>query len=242
MTLPFAGRFLAGSFILLQAVDFCLTQLLLGGVRADVYEANPLAMRILHTHGWSGLALFKLLCTFIGLAAVGLLWRRRASMARRVLLGMCLVMASVVAYSGTLLAGPEDPEMAELPRLEKVANHIDRHFDVLRQFDQAKVKLCQDLLAGRRDIAATLADMRQCLEQYSPHLLPHHRATLPDSHDEGLVLTYLYHKVSSLVVSKPGSKEQLQRLRRGILERYPGATLVEFGSSDTLPWVARREG
>src|SRR4051794_13033553 len=64
MALPSASRLLAGSFILLQAVDFCLTQLLLGGARADVYEANPLAMRILHAHGWSGLALFKLLCTF----------------------------------------------------------------------------------------------------------------------------------------------------------------------------------
>jgi len=238
MTLPSAGRLLAGSFVLLQAVDFCFTQLLLGGARADVYEANPLAMRILHAHGWSGLALFKLLCTFVGLAAVGLLWRRRASTARRVLLGMCLVMASVVVYSGTLLAGPEDPEMAELPRLQKESSHIDRHIVMLRRFDETKTRLCQDLLAGRRDLEASLAGMRQCLEQYGPSLLPHHRSTLPDWREKGHLLSYLYHKVSSLTASQPHGKEQLRRLRAGILERYPDARLVEFGSSQELPWTA----
>jgi hypothetical protein len=239
MTLPSAGRFLAGSFILLQAVDYCFTQLLLDGVRLDVYEANPLAMRILHAHGWSGLALFKLLCTLVGLAAVALLWRRRASTARRVLLGMCLVMASVVVYSGTLLTRPADPALAELPRLEKESCHIDRHFDMLREFEQAKTQVCEDLLAGRRDLQASLAGMRQCLEKYAPHLLRHHRATLPDSKHKELVLAYLYHKVSSLIAFQPGSKEQLRRLRQGILKRYPDAALIDFGSSEQLPWVAR---
>jgi hypothetical protein len=237
MTLPSAGRFLAGSFILLQAVDFCFTQLLLDGARADVYEANPLAMRILHAHGWSGLALFKLLCTTVGLAAVGLLWRRRASTAHRVLLGMCLVMASVVVYSGTLLAGQEDPETAELPQLQKQATHIERHFDVLRRFDETKTRLCQDLLAGRRDVESALAGMRQCLEQYGPSLLEHHRANLPNSRQKGLVLAYLYHKVSSLAGAEPQSQERLRRIRQGILERYPNAHLVEFGSGQELPWV-----
>jgi hypothetical protein len=241
MTHLSAGRFLAGSFILLQAVEFCLTQLLLGGARGDVYEANPLALRILHAHGWSGLALFKLLCTFVGLAAVGLLWRRRASMALRVLLGMCLIMASVVAYSGTLLAAPEDPEMAELPHLQDQATDIERHFDVLRHFDETKTRLCLDLLAGRRDLESSLAGMRQCLEEYGPQLLSYHRAHLPDSHQKGLVLTYLYHKVSSMADSTPGGKEHLRRLRQGILERYPEANLIEFGLGDKLPWVASTE-
>jgi hypothetical protein len=241
MTLPSAGRFLAGSFILLQVVDFCFTQLLLDGVRGDVYEANPLALQILHAHGWSGLALFKLLCTSVGLVAVGLLWRRRASMARRVLLGMCLVMASVVVYSGTLLAGPEDPGTDELPLLEEQSSCIDHHFDVLRRFDETKTRLCQDLLAGRRDLEASLVSMRQCLEEFGPSLLAHHRASLPDCQQKGLLLSYLYHKVSSIVGSRPEAREKLRRLRQSILERYPDANLIEFGSPSELPWLARAE-
>jgi hypothetical protein len=238
MTLPFAGRILAGSFVLLQAVDFCFTHLLLGGARGDVYEANPLAMRILHLHGWSGLALFKVLCTFVGLAAVGLLWRRRASVARRVLLGMCLIMASVVVYSGTLLAGPEDPELAEMPQLLNEATDMDHHFAVLRQFDEAKTRLCQDLIAGRRDIPASVARMRQCLERFGPRLLAHHRSTLPDIHKPRLVLSYLYYKLSAVVTTRPGGREQLRRLRRVILNRYPDAILVEVASGEQRPWVA----
>jgi hypothetical protein len=241
MTLPSAGRFLGGSFILLQAVDFCFTQQLLEGVRPDVYEANPLATRILLAHGWSGLALFKLLCTLVGLAAVALLWRRRASTARRVLLSMCLVMASVVVYSGTLLARPADSALADLPRLDKESCHMDHHFDVLREFNQTKTQLCEDLLAGRRDLQASLAGMRQCLEKYAPHLWPPHRATLPDTRHKELVLAYLYHKVSSLVAFQPGSKEKLRRLRQSILERYPDASLIDFGSREQLPWLARAE-
>src|SRR5262249_29573761 len=125
--------------------------------------------------------------------------------------------------------------------LQKQATHIEHHFDVLRRFDETKTRLCQDLLAGRRDIESTLAGMRQCLEQYGPSLLSHHRANLPNSRQQGLVLAYLYHKVSSLAGPRPESREQLRRIRQGILERYPNTHLVEFGSGQALPWVAAAE-
>jgi hypothetical protein len=245
MTLPHAGALLAGSFVLLQAVDFCLTHLLLAGVRPDVYEANPLATHILKDHGWLGLGIFKLLCTLAGLIAVGLLWRQCAAAAQRVLVVMCLIMVSVVVYSGTLLAGSVDPAADHMSVLRKEANIIAERFDRLRKFEDLQVRVCEDYFAGRDSLDEALARMGQCLEVHTHHLLSAHRDNLPKASRKDHVAAYLYLKVSTLAHSRIGAGERLMHLRQTIHDRYPDLVLLDFSDGvlrSKLPWVAHTAG
>jgi len=241
MKLPTIGRLLAGSFVLLQAIDFCLTRLLLEGARPDVYEANPLAIRILHSQGWVGLALFKLLCTAVGLLAVDLLRRRQAAAARRVLLVMCLVMSSVNLYSGALLASPADKDAEDLTALKQESSGIDQQFDSLHQFAAARTQICEDLLAGRTDLDNALVAMRECLEEHSPRLLPYHRTNLPNVSRQDHVASYLFLKASALVSQQPDFQARLQELRETLQQRFPSIVLVDLQMlklNHPLPWVA----
>src|SRR5262245_2234718 len=101
----------SGCLVLLQGVDFLLTWTLLeGGVRSDVYEANPLANAILVRQGWQGLAGFKAVCTGIALGAGLLASIRRPAVGLRLLAVECVVMLGVVGYSAALLQKPAEPE------------------------------------------------------------------------------------------------------------------------------------
>src|SRR5262249_53420370 len=115
---------LACCLVLLQGADLSLTYLLLARPQPDVYEANPLAAAVLTRHGWAGVGAFKLLCCLVTVAAALLVCRRRAAAGARLLVGLCLVMALVVGYSGALLAWPPGPP-PEVSRLAEQGAHLD---------------------------------------------------------------------------------------------------------------------
>jgi hypothetical protein len=100
-------------FALLSLTDFVQTYALITRGDGAVYEANPVANAWLESHGWGGLAAFKLgaVAVFVG-AAVLLAMRRPRAGAGVLALG-CLALLSVTIYSSRLIANSDQPREME---------------------------------------------------------------------------------------------------------------------------------
>jgi hypothetical protein len=212
---------------LLQAADFCLTRaLLVGGVRSDVYEANPLANHILRRYGWAGLAGFKSACSLVALSAILLIWRHRAATGVRLLVVMCLVMGGVVGYSGALLAAPaESPE--DLSVLVSQANDLNDSLAAMRKLDAERRAICRDLLEERIDLPKAVEQMRTCVARFAPAMRHCNRGDFPHPDDEDGLAGYVYHHATRLHAVLPGLSRQLNRLGSETSERYPAAPLFD---------------
>lgn len=93
---------LAGLFVLLSVVDLLLTFWLLETKGGRVYEANPVANRILQTSGWPGLLAFKGTCVLFAVITVSILAQSRPVIAHRLLGAGCLTLLMTVLLGGTL--------------------------------------------------------------------------------------------------------------------------------------------
>ncbi len=219
---------LLACFISLQAADFCLTwALLAGGVRGDVYEANPLANRILGRFGWVGLAGFKSACSLVALSAILIVWRARAVAGARLLALLCLVMGGVVGYSGALLAAPEPHDDPALSALTSESRSLSDSLVAVASLHNERSALCRDLLDERIALPAAVERMRACLARHAPALRSRNRGDLPDHDDDGAVAGYLFHHATRLYLRDPGAAPRLARLADRTSERYPAAPLLD---------------
>lgn len=110
-------------FALLSLTDFVQTYVLITRGDGTVYEANPVANAWLESHGWSGLAAFKIGAVVVFVGAAVLLAVRRPRAGAGVLALGCLALLSVTIYSSRLIANSDQPrEMEE----EIVVIDLDR--------------------------------------------------------------------------------------------------------------------
>jgi hypothetical protein len=223
---------LLACFISLQAADFCLTwALLAGGYRRDVYEANPLANRILGNFGWVGLAAFKSACSFVALSAILLVWRYRAAAGVRLLVTLCLVMGGVVGYSGALLAAPEPKEDdAVLRALAAEAQSLSNAIAAIGRLDRDRAVICRDLLEERINLPVAVEQMRTCLDRYAPLMRPSNSGDVPESGDDNALVGYLYYHTTRLYFRDSSIAPKLIRLADDTSERFPSAVLFDARS------------
>jgi hypothetical protein len=90
-------------YALLSVVDYALTSALIEASDGVVYESNPVAAAFLDSHGWPGLAAFKIAGVLAFIAAVGVLSLRRPRLAAGLVAAGCAVLLSVTTYSHRLL-------------------------------------------------------------------------------------------------------------------------------------------
>ncbi len=89
------------AFILANVLDIFMTYLLLVGERH--FEANPIARYFLEGWGLKGLAGYKLAMVSFVCVIAQVVARVNVTTARRLLIGLTLVVGAVVAYSLALL-------------------------------------------------------------------------------------------------------------------------------------------
>jgi hypothetical protein len=208
--------YLIGGLMLLQAADFVFTYLLLdGGVRGDIYESNPLARSILDRGGWLGLAAFKLSITAVVLSAVAVVARRRRVAAIRLLVVLCLLMLGVNVYSGTLLAAPDQEKVSEQKALAVEAD-LGSRMGACAEFIRERDQVCDEMLAGRRDLNAAIQDMTDLVVHFAPRtrMPPAARMPNPQRRDEiALYLDFhLRHRASDRGLDAPGLQGMSQEL------------------------------
>jgi hypothetical protein len=90
-------------YALLSAADYVLTSALIESSDGVVYESNPVAAALLDTHGWKGLAAFKIAGVLAFLLSVGILILKRPKLAVGLIAAGCAVLLSVTTYSHRLL-------------------------------------------------------------------------------------------------------------------------------------------
>lgn len=226
---------LTSCFVLLQGIDFFFTWLLLeGGIRQDVYEANPVALAILSRHGWAALAGFKALCSLVALGAVLLACRYYGTVGLKLLALLCLIMGGVVGYSGVLLAQPTDSRMSLMVREESrevMLMHRIRH---VQGFDRERTEICKKLLRGDLDLQAAMVQIRLCLQRYDLLLSAVEKQRLPDFTQPDQVASYLYHYSSRVAEGSPQLLPVLERIGSEMQQRYPSAVRVQRISANPL--------
>jgi len=205
--------YLVCGLLLLQAADFVFTYLLLsGGVRADVYESNPLANSILNRGGWLGLAAFKLGITSIILSAVVAVARRRRLAAIRLAVVLCVLMLGVNVYSGALLASPDQTDAIDARTMQHKAD-LARRMDACTEFTLARDRICDGVLAGRLDTDSALQQMADLVRHFAPRAcMPKvARLPIPERHDElALYLDFhLRHRARDRGLELPGASQEL---------------------------------
>jgi hypothetical protein len=193
-------RWRLAGLVILQGLDLVLTGLLLSGqVRADIYEANPLAQRVLNVGGWGALAGVKAVCTLVALSAALLVLRWRPAAGQRLLALLCLLMLGVVGYSGALAVGPASADQRLLDRQRQVERDIDRAQRSLGEFVQQREAMCLDLLAGKLSLLEAINRHQDLIDQYEGDLIAAYRRTLPRRDEPAAQASYLVGLVSRMV-------------------------------------------
>lgn len=103
----------AAVFALLSLADFVQTYVLITRGEGRVYEANPVANAWLESHGWGGLAAFKLGAVTVFAGAAIVLAVRRPPVGAGVLALGCLALLTVNFYSSRMIANSDQPRKAD---------------------------------------------------------------------------------------------------------------------------------
>jgi hypothetical protein len=162
----FAGRkrVLICIFVLLSAADLVLTCWLLRPDSGGVYEANPLARRVVEGAGWLGLTGFKVLMVLFALSLIGIVARYRPWLARSVLQGGCALMGVLVLYSGVLVAG-ERPRRQEqeqaMSKLNSRGQQLDGEIARKRHFLERFAELGSAVSRRSMSLEDAIADLEQ---------------------------------------------------------------------------------
>lgn len=196
-------RLLVLGLIVLQTLDLILTNLLLSGyLRADVYEANPLARWILTTGGWAGLATFKAGCTAIAILAALLVTHWRPATGHRLLVLMCVLMFGVVSYSSVLAAQATDPEF-QIESLTQANDDLDKAQQSFQTYLEMRNTLCIALLRGEVSLLQAVLSHQDLLDEYSSNFVGAYRDRLPKRYDISAQTTHLLHLSARLIEEKP---------------------------------------
>lgn len=196
------GLWLVVGMVVLQGMDFILTGLLLSGqVRMDVYEANPLAQRILTAGGWLALATFKALCTLVALAAAVLVLRWRPETGRRLLAGLCLVLLGVVGYSAALAGGAGNNQ--ELAPLHSDGLKVEQAQVTLRQYIRQRNDLCAALLLGEVSLAEAVERYPHIAAKCDTAMLAAFRRHLPTHAEPAARASYLLGHLARMLPDFP---------------------------------------
>jgi hypothetical protein len=172
-------RLLAVAFVALTLLDLVLTAVLLRTPGECFYEANPLADWVLREGGWLGMSLYKFGCAGMVLAVVGLLVRRHARAARRVLLVGCPILAVVVGYSVYLL-GANWGEWQDLHTAQAKAEHLQASFEGQRAYKQKVRKLAEDVATRRLSLDSAVRELDDSLSSLGHDPLPVLQTLFPD--------------------------------------------------------------
>lgn len=229
---------LVGSLVALQALDFVVTwQLLSGGVRSDIYEANPLARFILNTLGWGGLALFKASVTALALGAVLYVARERPRTAQFLLMGLCLMVLVVVGQGGRLLASTNNITSNQTRILEQRQELLVNQMQSVADFTKSRDAILVDLLEGRIDQESAIAQIVACINAHRPKLDSFQKKNLPPTDQIHHVASYVYFHLVTLARIRDRSAD-LSYLGQDLTDRIPGVVLLEPGTlhSFDLPW------
>jgi hypothetical protein len=89
-------------FTSLSAADLCLTSSLLQHGGGSIYEGNPIANAWLHSYGWTGLVIFKVMAMAVVIGTCAFISLSRPRAGGLVLVFACAAVAVVVVYSCSL--------------------------------------------------------------------------------------------------------------------------------------------
>jgi hypothetical protein len=221
------------ALLLLQGADVVLTWRLLT-TRPDVGEANPLALAVLQRHGWAGAVALKLACTAVAVGSALLVSGKRPALGRGLLVALCAVMATVVGYSGALLAGPPSADHALLKNSERVSAELDLQWQHMRALQGRRDAVCAELMAGRVTLPQAVGQMTEALEERRERIQGKGQASWPRPDRPGEVARFLVSFCAE--VGRPADRESaLRDLRGQVARHYPAPR----GSGGPLPgWRA----
>jgi hypothetical protein len=220
-----------------------LTWRLLSGARPDVYEANPLAAALLEQFGWGGVALLKCGTSALIVLAILLVARRRPRVARRLAAGLCLLLASVVGYSGWLLSRPIDPLVQQLPHMAEEEARLTRMIAGVARFGNRRQAVCTAVLKGQIDLPTGVRRMRVILDEEKPNLSDHVRSYLPASDRPEEVASFLYYHASRLADAGVVEASLVEGLERQMSHDFPTAPRMNYRQAALcvpFPWGESR--
>jgi hypothetical protein len=90
-------------YVILGAIDFIDTYVLIKSGDGTVYESNPVAATWLKDYGWKGLAVYKVAITSVLVLTVLIIRRHRPQLAAVLATVACLSLLAVTLYSRKLL-------------------------------------------------------------------------------------------------------------------------------------------
>lgn len=208
----------------LQTADLSCTYLLLdGGARGDVYEANPLARRLLDAGGWGAVAAFKVGLTAVAVAAAWAVSRSKPAAAARLLGGLCVLMLAVNVYSIWLLATPDAAALAERDARRR-GESLAHRAETTRLFVAARNELLDDVLDDECDTAEASRRMAELIRTHGPAMRLPAVVRLPEPGRHPEVMAYLRHHLRD------------RAEERGMGERFAAVPKPAFDPL-TPPWA-----
>lgn len=222
---------LLGAFVLLQAADVLLTWLLLTG-RPDIVEANPVALRLLQSHGWAGAIALKAATTTVAVACVVVVSRRRPAAGRALVVGLSAVMLAVVGYSAVLLARPVAADLD--PDEVRQAMSLDGQREARLALIRSRNEATSGLLDGRLGLVEAVEGLSDHLRQHWPALAPRSQSVWPSPDHPEQVARYLvaHCAFAAQANDRPAA---LRQVRDQLRRHFPQTGAGEVG---LLSWRA----
>jgi hypothetical protein len=143
-------------FGLLSLFDLLLTAWLLTRPEQVVYEANPVASRVLHLWGWPGVIALKLGCVLLACGVGVYLYRRRPRAGFGVFTFGCAITGAVVLYSGCLAAALDNTSV-EQQRSREEGVEIDLKIAQLREYNECLNQIAAELNTGQVSLSEGIA-------------------------------------------------------------------------------------
>jgi hypothetical protein len=214
-------------FVCLSLTDLVLTWHLLSHGDGQVYEGNPLARWWLAHYGWLGLTLFKLSLALFVVGLTLVIARQRPRAAGKVLVLSCVILATVVLYSGLLawaVAGRSvapglcDPEVAAVSDRSR---DLDRQRERVGAYQQLLERLSADLIAGRRTLPEAVGLLAESERGRSPDWLRYLGRAYPGRSEQArLAANLVYHALFLLQGGSSVDEETARRLAADYRQCY----------------------
>ncbi len=196
---------LAVTFLAFSTLDFLLTWCLLGTPGGGVYEANPIAARLLTAFGWLGLAAYKVACLSVVLGAVATLRLWRPAIARRVLVLGCVVLGGVVGYSAVLLheTSPNREERILLEHERARSRNLREEFEKSQLFIQKTNDLAEAMACHGLPLDQAVTQLKGYLATIEYDPLPLLRKFTRLENDQAALAAKLVRHVGFVVQENP---------------------------------------
>lgn len=220
--LPHRIWFALMAFTVLSFLDLLLTWHLLKNPAGGMYEANPLAARILAAYGWLGLGVFKLLCVVVVAGIVIALARRRRRAAYGVARAGCWIVAGVVGYSACLLSDAgADPDAARLRAAHQRHEELNARLENQAAFGEQTAELARELIDEKETLAGATRRLRDHLAETGHDVLHHYRINFPGHSDQTyLAASLIRQTLAELGDDPPAAQKIRDRLVREYENEY----------------------